>query len=101
MSLAQTPLELGILRFLLGAAEAGFSPGLILYLSFWFRRDGITRALAVFFTAIPLAMVIASPVSALHSLECVMDGSCELALALRSRRSAGHPLRLPDPRCPA
>ena len=64
MSLAQTPLELGILRFLLGAAEAGFSPGLILYLSFWFRRDGLTRALAVFFTAIPLAMVIASPVSA-------------------------------------
>jgi len=65
MSLAQTPLELGILRFLLGAAEAGFSPGLILYLSFWFRRDGITKALAVFFTAIPLAMVIASPVSVL------------------------------------
>jgi MFS transporter, ACS family, tartrate transporter len=65
MSLAQTPLELGILRFLLGAAEAGFSPGLILYLSFWFRRDGLTKALAVFFTAIPLAMVIASPVSAI------------------------------------
>jgi ACS family tartrate transporter-like MFS transporter len=64
MSLSRTPLELGILRFLLGAAEAGFSPGLILYLSFWFRKDGITRALAVFFTAIPLAMVIASPVSA-------------------------------------
>ena len=63
MSLARTPLELGILRFLLGAAEAGFSPGLILYLSFWFRKDGITKALAVFFTAIPLAMVIASPVS--------------------------------------
>jgi ACS family tartrate transporter-like MFS transporter len=65
MSLAQTPLELGTLRFLLGAAEAGFAPGLILYLFFWFRRDGITRAMAVFFTAIPLAMVIASPVSAL------------------------------------
>jgi len=64
MSFAGTPLELGVLRFLLGAAEAGFSPGLILYLSFWFRRDGITRALAVFFAAIPLAMVIASPVSA-------------------------------------
>jgi ACS family tartrate transporter-like MFS transporter len=65
MALSRTPLELGILRFLLGAAEAGFSPGLILYLSFWFRKEGITRALAVFFTAIPLAMVIASPVSAL------------------------------------
>jgi len=65
MSLVQTPTQLGILRFLLGAAEAGFSPGLILYLSFWFRKDGITKALAVFLMAIPLAMVIASPVSAL------------------------------------
>jgi MFS transporter, ACS family, tartrate transporter len=65
MAFAQTPLQIGILRFLLGAAEAGFSPGLILYLSFWFRKDGITKALAVFFTAIPLTMVIASPISAL------------------------------------
>lgn len=65
MAVVRTPLELGILRFLLGAAEAGFAPGLILYLSFWFRKETIAKALAVFFTAIPLAMIIASPVSAL------------------------------------
>jgi len=65
MSLVRDPFQLGILRFLLGAAEAGFSPGLILYLSFWFRKDGIAKALAVLLMAIPLAMVIASPVSAL------------------------------------
>jgi len=64
MAFVRTPLELGILRFLLGAAEAGFAPGLILYLSFWFRKETIAKALAVFFIAIPLAMIVASPVSA-------------------------------------
>ena len=63
MACVQTPVELGILRFLLGAAEAGFAPGLILYLSFWFRKETLAKALGVFFMAIPLAMVIASPVS--------------------------------------
>jgi MFS transporter, ACS family, tartrate transporter len=63
IAFARSPLELGILRFLLGAAEAGFSPGIILYLTFWFRKNRISQALAVFFVAIPLAMVIASPVS--------------------------------------
>ena len=63
MAFVRTPLELGALRFLLGAAEAGFAPGLILYLSFWFRKEQIAKALAVFFLAIPLAMVIAAPLS--------------------------------------
>jgi len=65
MALVRTPFELGVLRFLLGAAEAGFAPGLILYLSFWFRKEKLAKALAVFFVAIPLAMMVASPVSAL------------------------------------
>jgi len=64
IAFARSPLELGILRFLLGAAEAGFSPGIMLYLTFWFRKNRISQALAVFFVAIPLAMVVASPVSA-------------------------------------
>jgi Sugar phosphate permease len=64
IAFVQSPLELGILRFLLGAAEAGFSPGIMLYLTFWFRKNRISQALAVFFVAIPLAMVVASPVSA-------------------------------------
>ena len=64
IAVVQTPLQLAILRFLLGAAEAGFTPGIMLYLTFWFRKNRISRALSVFFVAIPLAMVIASPVSA-------------------------------------
>jgi len=64
IAFVQTPVHLAILRFLLGAAEAGFTPGIMLYLTFWFRKNRISQALAVFFVAIPLAMVIASPVSA-------------------------------------
>jgi MFS transporter, ACS family, tartrate transporter len=64
IAFVQTPIQLAILRFLLGAAEAGFTPGIMLYLTFWFRKNRISQALSVFFVAIPLAMVIASPVSA-------------------------------------
>jgi len=64
VAVVQTPVQLAILRFLLGAAEAGFTPGIMLYLTFWFRKNRISQALSVFFIAIPLAMVIASPVSA-------------------------------------
>lgn len=63
IAFVQTPVELAILRFLLGAAEAGFTPGIMLYLTFWFRKNRISQALSVFFVAIPLAMVIASPLS--------------------------------------
>jgi MFS transporter, ACS family, tartrate transporter len=65
IAFVQTPVQLAILRFLLGAAEAGFSPGIMLYLTFWFGKRRISRALSIFFIAIPLAMVIASPASAL------------------------------------
>ena len=64
IAFVQTPVQLAVLRFLLGAAEAGFSPGIMLYLTFWFRKNRISQALSVFFVAIPLAMVIASPLSA-------------------------------------
>lgn len=52
-----------VLRFLLGAAEAGFFPGIILYLSYWFpsrRRAAVT---AIFMAAAPLSTVLGSPVS--------------------------------------
>lgn len=63
IAFAQTPVQLAILRFLLGAAEAGFTPGIMLYLTFWFPKNRISQAFSIFFVAIPLAMVIASPVS--------------------------------------
>jgi MFS transporter, ACS family, tartrate transporter len=65
IAFVQTPVQLAVLRFFLGAAEAGFSPGIMLYLTFWFGKNRISQALSVFFIAIPLAMVIASPVSAI------------------------------------
>jgi ACS family tartrate transporter-like MFS transporter len=58
------------LRFLLGAAEAGFFPGIILYLTRWFPAEDRARAIALFMTATALAGVIGGPLSgALLSLE--------------------------------
>jgi ACS family tartrate transporter-like MFS transporter len=51
------------LRFLLGAAEAGFFPGIILYLKNWFPAGARARAVAWFMTANPLAGVIGGPIS--------------------------------------
>src|SRR4051795_8901796 len=51
------------LRFLLGVAEAGFFPGVILYLTFWFPKRYRGRVTAGFMTAIPIASFIAAPLS--------------------------------------
>jgi len=52
-----------LLRFLLGAAEAGFFPGVILYLKMWFPARARARTVARFMTAAPLSGVIGGPVS--------------------------------------
>jgi D-galactonate transporter len=54
-----------VLRFLLGVAEAGFFPGIILYLTFWYTRAHRARMVALFMTAIALAGVIGGPISGL------------------------------------
>jgi sugar phosphate permease len=54
-----------VLRFLLGVAEAGFFPGIILYLTFWYTRAHRARMVALFMTAIALAGVFGGPVSGL------------------------------------
>jgi MFS transporter, ACS family, tartrate transporter len=51
------------LRFLLGAAEAGFFPGIILYLSYWFPARQRAAVTAIFMAAAPLSTVLGSPVS--------------------------------------
>ena len=51
------------MRFLLGAAEAGFFPGVILYLTYWFTAQERARAVAMFATGGVLAGVIGSPIS--------------------------------------
>jgi MFS transporter, ACS family, tartrate transporter len=52
-----------VLRFLLGVAEAGFFPGIILYLTYWFPAARRAQMVALFMTAIALSNVIGSPVS--------------------------------------
>jgi MFS transporter, ACS family, tartrate transporter len=57
------PLSFYGMRFLLGAAEAGFFPGMILYLKRWFPARARARAVAWFMTANPLAGIVGSPLS--------------------------------------
>lgn len=59
------PWSFAISRFLLGAAEAGFFPGVVLYLTYWFPRAYRAGIVAAFMVAIPLSNLIGSPVSAL------------------------------------
>src|SRR5947209_743697 len=57
------PTSFLVLRFLLGAAEAGFFPGVILYLTYWFPAVYRAKIVGIFMVAIPVAGVIGSPVS--------------------------------------
>jgi D-galactonate transporter len=59
----ETPAQFYVLRFLLGAAEAGFYPGVILYLTYWFPSHVRARAIGVFMCAIPVSGLIGSPLS--------------------------------------
>lgn len=63
MSLVQTPLQLYIMRFLLGVAEAGFTPGIIYYLSCWYPRSDRARAMSMFYIGAALASLIGLPIS--------------------------------------
>ncbi len=54
-----------VLRFLLGVAEAGFFPGIILYLTYWYPAEYRARFLAAFAIAVPVSTVIGAPVSGL------------------------------------
>jgi ACS family tartrate transporter-like MFS transporter len=65
MAFIRTPLDFYVLRFLLGVAEAGFFPGMILYLTYWFPSQQRTRTLGAFLVALPVASVIGAPVSTL------------------------------------
>ncbi|MFD4724081.1 MFS transporter [Streptomyces seoulensis] len=52
-----------VLRFLLGAAEAGFYPGVILYCTYWFPSHRRARVIAMFMSAIPVAGIFGNPLS--------------------------------------
>ena len=63
MALVAGETSFYVLRFLLGVAEAGFFPGIILYLTYWFPREERARIVSVFMTAVPIATVIGGPLS--------------------------------------
>ena len=58
-----SPLSFYAVRFLLGIAEAGFFPGMILYLSYWFPARERARAVGVFMSAIAISYAIGAPIS--------------------------------------
>ncbi len=59
----QSADQLYIARFMLGLAEAGYWPGIVLYLGYWFRQREKARALALILVGIPLASVLGAPIS--------------------------------------
>ena len=71
----QGPLSFYALRFILGIAEAGFFPGMLLYLTYWFPQAYLARFTASFMTGIPLAFIIGAPVS---SLILELEGTADL-----------------------
>jgi ACS family tartrate transporter-like MFS transporter len=76
MALVSSPLSFYIMRFLLGVGEAGFVPGMLLYLTFWFPSHERAKAVAKFMTATSLAGVVGGPLS---STLLKMDGVGGLA----------------------
>lgn len=63
MMFVTTPTMFYVLRFFLGVAEAGFFPGIILYLTYWFPSARRARVVALFMTAIALSGVVGGPLS--------------------------------------
>lgn len=73
----QSPLQFYIVRFLLGVAEAGFFPGVIVYLTHWFPARERARAISYFLIASPIAMMIGPAISRLFlqaGRETLLDG---------------------------
>jgi sugar phosphate permease len=64
MALVKGSQSLYLMRLLLGAAEAGFFPGVILYLTYWFPAEHRARIIGLFTAAIPVSSFLGSPISA-------------------------------------
>lgn len=63
MMFVRTPVEFYVMRFLLGVAEAGFFPAIVLYLTYWFPSSRRSKVTALFMTGIPMSGVIGGPLS--------------------------------------
>jgi MFS transporter, ACS family, tartrate transporter len=60
---AHSAQQLYVARFLLGVAEAGFFPGIMMYLTYWFRQRELAQAIGLFMTALPTASIVGAPLS--------------------------------------
>ena len=76
MMFAHDETSFYVLRFILGVAEAGFSPGVILFSTYWFPASQRGKALGVYYFGLPVALVLGGPVSGL--LLDVMGGQLGL-----------------------
>ena len=65
MAFVKTPTQFYWMRFLLGVAEAGFFPGIIVYFSHWFVQRERSRALSWLLVAVPFSLALGAPVSSL------------------------------------
>ena len=61
--IARTATHLYVLRFVLGVAEAGFAPGILLYLTYWFPQRHLAHAISLFNAAGPVASIVGAPIS--------------------------------------
>ncbi len=61
MAFIRTPAHFYLVRIFLGAAEAGFFPGILVYMTHWFRSEDRAKAGAMFMIAIPVANIVGSP----------------------------------------
>ena len=89
MCLVQTPTQLYVMRLLLGAAEAGFTPGIIYYLSCWYPRSDRARAMSFFYIGATLASMIGVPLSGTLLEAGRRAGDRRVALAVSARRASG------------
>jgi ACS family tartrate transporter-like MFS transporter len=63
MAVVAGPWSFGIMRFLLGAAEAGFFPGILLYFTYWFPSRHHARIVSGFLIGLPVAVALGAPIS--------------------------------------
>jgi ACS family tartrate transporter-like MFS transporter len=59
----QNVQQLYVMRFLLGLAEAGYFPGIILYLTYWFRQRDMAQTAALFMAGLPVTSIVGAPIS--------------------------------------
>ena len=75
--LVTTPTQFYVVRFLLGVAEAGFVPGVLLYLTYWYPTYKRGKIIGLFMMGLPAAALLGSPISGW--IMDTFDGSYDLA----------------------